>query len=61
MAGKLLLTGFAIALLCAPVLVMADIYQWEDARGVVHFTDDIKKSQPVQGQGASAKDHCSRR
>ena len=44
MAGKLLLTGFfAIALLCAPVLVMADIYQWEDARGVVHFTDDIKK------------------
>lgn len=44
MSGKALLAGFvAIAVFSVPALALADIYQWEDGAGVVHFTDDMKK------------------
>ena len=44
MSGKALLAVFvAIAVFSVPALAFADIYQWEDAAGVVHFTDDMKK------------------
>lgn len=44
MSRKVILTVFfALVALCAPALAYADIYRWEDERGVLHFTDDIKK------------------
>ncbi len=44
MSCKALLAGVvAIYALSVPALALADIYQWEDAAGVIHFTDDMKK------------------
>lgn len=44
MTGKALMAGlFAISVFSAPAIALADIYQWEDASGVMHFTDDVKK------------------
>jgi len=44
--GAVVVPGIALAFLTLPCASRADIYQWEDDSGVMHFTDDIGNIPP---------------
>jgi tetratricopeptide (TPR) repeat protein len=40
MAKTVLISALAIGLLMIPLLIHAEVYQWTDDKGTIHFTDD---------------------